>query len=131
MTNIDDLRFEVGKIYPLFLMGIVIDGIRGTLRGPIYALGLMKIQMKWNILFQCFLMPMLIYYFIIVKKMGLEGTWYAKLICDFLNTSFFVITLATANWYKIAYDFMKNRTNDSGVYIPELQNKVNKNEFQK
>lgn len=119
MTDIQELRESVDAMYLLFMANIVVDGIRGMLRGPIYALGLMRRLLIWNVLFQCILMPSLIYYFVYVKKMGLYGIWTAKVIADAGNTVMYALTLLLANWHKIAYGYMKKRIADCGVLLPE------------
>lgn len=51
MTKFNDLKDCITNIYPLFLLNIVFAGLNGTLRGPIYALGLMKQLTKYNLIF--------------------------------------------------------------------------------
>lgn len=113
LTNIEGLKTYIDSVYPLFILNIVFAGLNGMLRGPIYALGLMKHLSKYNLLFQGLTMPALSYLFMFKLHLGMQGLWLSKVSVELLLLLSYSLTLAHANWHDIAYRFMKQRIQDS------------------
>ena len=115
LTKFNEMKECITRIFPLFLTNIIFAGFNGTLRGPIFALALMKDLTKYNLMFQGLAMPILSYYFIVRHHFGMHGIWLAKNIVEFLLCLSYSLKLASINWHAIAHSFMKKRIADSQV----------------
>ena len=113
MTKFEDLKECITSVYPLFLLNIVFAGLNGTLRGPIYALGLMKQLTKFNLIFQGLMMPALSYYFTQKHALGMNGIWLSKNIVELSLLVSYSIKLSYIDWHGIAHQFMKTRMMES------------------
>lgn len=113
MTSIKELRSCIYDMYPILIANIIIAGVTGALRGPIYALGLMRQLTIWNFIFQGVLMPILLYNFLYVNKFGMTGIWMVKLITESGLFISYSLTLIFSDWHRIAYEFMRKRVRDS------------------
>lgn len=110
LTSIEDLKDCIDQVYPMFLINIVFSGFNGMLRGPIYALGLMKQLSKYNLIFQGLVMPLSCYY---LFDYGMQGLWISKNLIEVGLLISYSITLLYINWHEIAYGFMRQRVQDS------------------
>lgn len=119
MTSITDLRECIFNVYPLFLINIILAGFQGMLRGPIFALGLMRRLCIWNFVFQAIVMPIALYYFLFKVKYGMKGIWIAKIITEICLVVTYAYTIMSSNWYEIAYHFMRKRVRDSNLKAVE------------
>jgi len=121
MTSIDDLQECIDSVYPFFLLNVIFAGLTGMLRGPIYALGLMRKLTVWNVFFQAIVMPTTLYILVFKLKWGMSGIWLSKVFAESGLLVSYAFKITMADWYKISYDFMKKRVRDS-VVVPPRQN---------
>ena len=98
MTTIEDLRLCILNVYPLFLINIVFAGLTGVLRGPIYALGLMRKLTFWNIFFYGIALPCCMYYFLKKLDYGMNGIWFSKVLVEASLLISYTLTLMTSDW---------------------------------
>ena len=62
MTTLPELIRCIDKVYPLFLLNVIFAGLTGMLRGPIFALGLMRRLTPYILVVQAIMMPVALYY---------------------------------------------------------------------
>ena len=89
----------------LFLLNIVFAGLNGTLRGPIYALGLMSKLTKYNIVFQGILMPAMSFYLTSYHNLGMHGVWISKNVVEMALLISYSLKLRKIDWNEIAQNF--------------------------
>ena len=68
--------------------------------------------MKWHLLFQGLVIPILLYFFIFKLRWGMVGVWCSKLIIDISMTICIASVVFTADWYQIATDSAKRQQKD-------------------
>ena len=94
----------ISQLYILFIINIVPDCTRGTVKGSLRGLGLQNTTTQYHIYLQGFLMPVLIYYFGIYNKStsGLLGLWISKTIVDSSLSLSYIYVLFQPDWYEVS-----------------------------